>query len=107
MFSNRLTNATLFISVTWPNTIKNHEEICLNKGLQEASTPYKLTKSDLSKKDVYLPSELVDLGTAATQKLKAVGESKDQKIKLQKTCSSMLKAIVEKMQEKSPKCEKS
>ena len=36
------------------------------------------------------------------QKLKEVGASNDQKVKLQKTCTSMLKAIVEKMQEKCP-----
>ena len=70
------------------------------KVLEEAYTPYKLIKVDLSKKDVCLPTELVDLGTATKQKLKAVGASKDQKIKLQKACSNMLKAIVEKMQEK-------
>ena len=63
------------------------------KVLEEASTPYKLIKVDLSKKD---------LGTATKQNLKAVGASKDKKIKPQKACSSMLKAIVEKMQEKCP-----
>ena len=67
------------------------------KVLEEASTPYKLGKVDLSKIDVCLPTELVGLGTATKQKLKAVGASKDQKIKLQKACSSMLKAIEEKM----------
>ena len=49
-------------------------------------------KEDLSKKDVYLPTELVDLGTATKQKLKALGASKDQKIKLQNACSSFFES---------------
>ena len=67
------------------------------KVLEEASTPYKLGKVDLSKIDVCLPTELVGLETAIKQKLKAVGASKDKKIKLQKAFSSMLKAIQKKM----------
>ena len=51
---------------------------------------------------VWLPTQLVDLGTATKQKLKAVGASKDKKMKLQKACSSILKAIVKKIKEKCP-----
>ena len=40
--------------------------------MEEASTSYKLIKVDLCKKDVCLPTELVDLGTATKPKLKAV-----------------------------------
>ena len=46
---------------------------------------------------VWLPTQLVYLGTATKQKLKAVGASKDKKIKLQKACSSILKATVKKI----------
>ena len=58
------------------------------KVLEKPSTPYKLIKEDLSKKDVCLPTELVNLGIATKQKLKSVGASR-----LQIACSNMLKAI--------------
>ena len=71
------------------------------KVLEEASTSYKLIiKEDLSQKDVCLPAELVDLRTAAKQRLKVVDACKDKK--LQKACSDMLKTIVEKIKEKYP-----
>ena len=44
----------------------------MKKVLEEASTAYKLIKVDLCKKDVCLPTELADLGTATKPKLKAV-----------------------------------
>ena len=65
--------------------------------LEKASTPYKLIKVDLFEKDVYLPNKLLDPRTTTKQKLEAVGASTDKKIKLQKACSSILKAIVEKI----------
>ena len=90
-----------FLAASLDQTLRKiMEKFVSTKVLGEASTPYKLIKIDLSKKDVCLSTELVDLGTATIQKLTAVGKSKDQKIKLQKACSSMLKAIVEKVQEK-------
>ena len=50
------------------------------KVLEEASTSYKLIiKEDLSQKDVCLPTELVDLRTAAKQRLKVLDACKDKK----------------------------
>lgn len=70
--------------------------------LEEENTPYKLVKLDLSKKDVCLPAQLVDVGTATKTKLKSLKLSSEQKLKFKNTCLSMLKAIVEKLQERCP-----
>ena len=77
-----------FLAASLDQTLRRTmKKFVSTKVLEEASTPYKLIKVDLSKKDVCLPTELVELETTTKQKLKAVGASKDKKIKpLWKRC---------------------
>ena len=92
------TNRTMlpFLAASRDQTLRRiMKKFVSTKVLEKPSTPYKLIKEDLSKKDVCLPTELVNLGIATKQKLKSVDASR-----LQIACSNMLKAILENLQEK-------
>ena len=70
--------------------------------IEKANTPYKLIKLDLTKADACLPLELIKLGRATNDNLKSLHVSKEVKLKPRKDSLRFLKALVQKLQERSP-----
>ena len=70
--------------------------------IEKANTSYKLIKLDLTKEDTCLPPELIKLGTATNENLKSLHVSNEVKLKFRKDCLRFLKALAQKLQERSP-----
>ena len=70
--------------------------------LDAATTGYKKVKLDVSNAENLMSSELINLPTATKNLLKSGVLHEDKKRRCRKDCMSMLVAIVQKLQERSP-----
>ena len=74
--------------------------------LQEASTPAKIARLNVMNTGIHAPTDNVDVGFAAratlTNAIKEKTVSKRQVLEFKKECCTMLAAIVDKIQERSP-----
>ena len=70
--------------------------------LEEATTPYKLLKIDLRKRESMVDLQNVDLGTAANSALNKSKVKDDLKMKFHKDCVKILVKLIEKLKERSP-----
>lgn len=70
--------------------------------VDEATTPYKLIKLDLQKKDSFLLYDSVKLPMATEILLASSKTTATQKLKFKEFCSVILKSTVLKLQERSP-----
>ena len=92
------------LSSLFENVIKGIIKIfVLPDVIEKANTPYKLIQLDLRKVDTYLTPELIKFGTATNKNLKLLHVSNEVKLKFRKDCLRFLKALVQKLQERSLK----
>ena len=70
--------------------------------IEEATTPYKLLKIDLGKRESMVDLQNVDLGTAANSALNKSKVKDDLKMKFRKDCVKILVKLIEKLKERSP-----
>ena len=92
-----------FLSSSLENFIKRIMKMfVLPDVIEKANTSYKLIKLDLTKEDTCLPPELIKLGTATNENLKSLHVSNEVKLKFRRDCLRFLKALAQKLQERSP-----
>ena len=70
--------------------------------MNEAQTPYLLSKVDVSKKENHLPVENLDLGSAVTAELTKIEVSSEVKKHFKKDCKKVLIKLCNKLNERSP-----
>ena len=91
-----------FMSASLENVIKRIIKMFILLGvIGKANTSYKLINVDLTKADTCVPPELTMLGTTTNENLKSLHVSNKTKLKLRKHYLRFLKALVQKLQERS------
>ena len=70
--------------------------------VNEAQTPYSLSKIDVAEKENHLPVENLELGSAVTAELGKVGVSSEVKKQFKKDCKKVLIKLCGKLNERSP-----
>ena len=76
--------------------------IILKEVLDREVTPYKLINLDLSKNDIYLSLNSLNLGTATKLALQNPQVFNEWKTKFKKDCVVIIRNVIEKLQDRSP-----
>ena len=93
----------LFLSTELDATLRQVMSLFLRQQvIEEATTPYKLLKIDLGKRESKVDLQNVDLGTAANSALNKSKVKDDLKMKFCKDCVKILVKLIEKLKERSP-----
>ena len=92
-----------FLSTELDATLRQVMSLFLRRQvIEEATTPYKLLKIDLGKRESMVDLQNVDLGTAANSALNKSKVKDDLKMKFRKDCVKILVKLIEKLKESSP-----
>ena len=92
-----------FLSTELGATLRQVMSLFLRRQvIEEATTPYKLLKIDLGKRESMVDLQNVDLGTAANSALNKSKVKDDLKMKFRKNCVKILVKLIEKLKERSP-----
>ena len=92
-----------FLSTELDATLRQVMSLFLRRQvIQEATTPYKLLKIDLGKRESMVDLQNVDLGTAANSALNKSKVKDDSEMKFRKDCVKILVKLIEKLKERSP-----